>query len=131
MLNVSITLNTKAYDKYSRSGAVKGNLSDTIALIAKHIDITEYDADHSSELAHIHGTTTLTLIALSNALYSDENFNSRIKRLHTNLDLLELSTRPQAHVPTEEEITSAINAHDNSTEACTCRDDPDYCKLHA
>lgn len=134
MLNVSIRLNIRAYDKYAstRNATVKGTLGDAIKLIAEHVTIKSFDADHSTEIADIEGTTHLTLPFLSSALYSNENVASRMKRLRTDLDLLEISKRPQEHVPTEEEVELGSLRVSTDPPECTCnRSGPDYCRLHA
>lgn len=124
--NVDIWLDTSAYDKYAssrRSSGVSGTLEDAIAHIDETITIISYDAEHSTNdirqnLAHIGGTTDKRLATLTVALYSNDNVKSRIRRLKTDTDLLDLSSKPQEHVPTEEEIA----ARRISTHSYTCND---------
>jgi hypothetical protein len=132
-LSVEITLDTRPYDeKYgtSRSGnGLQGPLEAAIAHIDEQITIEALDLynghgyngnDSAANIAHIIGTTDKTLTALTVALYSNLNVRSRIKRLKTNADILQLSTRPQQHVPTESEI----RAHNELR--CTA----DKCPIH-
>lgn len=132
MLNVSIRLNIAAFNSYtsSRNTTVKGKLEDAIKLIAQHVDIVSFDADHNAELADLAGTTQLSLPMLSAALYSNENVASRMKRLRTDLDLLEISKRPQEHVPTEEEVELGALHVSTDPPECTCGTSLHYCKLH-
>lgn len=56
-----------------------------------------------------------------------------LRKCITNYDLLQLSTRPQAHVPTEQEVIAARKAkEERNTQLCDggigC--DPDYCLVH-
>jgi len=128
-LSVEITLDTRPYDeKYgtSRSGnGLQGPLEAAIAHIDEQITVEGLDLynssnDSAANIAHIVGTTDKTLTALTVALYSNLNVRSRIKRLKTNADILQLSTRPQQHVPTESEI----RAHNELR--CTA----DKCPIH-
>jgi hypothetical protein len=128
-LSVEITLDTRPYDeKYgtSRSGnGLQGPLEAAIAHIDEQITIEALDLynssnDSAANIAHIVGTTDKTLTALTVALYSNLNVRSRIKHLKTNADILQLSTRPQQHVPTESEI----RAHNELR--CTA----DKCPIH-
>lgn len=111
MLNVTIQLDTKPYDHYARGNSgPKGSVEDAIAYIDDTITISSLDANHTSSNGYganeatIVGTTYMRLAQLTAALYSNENVRSRIRKLRTDAQLINL--QEQCHVPTEEEVAA-------------------------
>lgn len=139
MLDVSITLDSRPTDSYVRTGSgIKGNLSDAIYAIEQCMTIINMVASHergdrSDNSVYIEGTTNLNVGEFMAALYTNENIQSRIKRIKTNYDVLKLSNTPQQHLPTEDEIITQrkSRAFANTTECnggIGC--DLDICPVH-
>lgn len=133
---VHITLYAAPTDQYAR-GANKreGSIQEAIAFIEEYMTVNSFEVTHDQhnqskdQLAIIKGRTDKSLAAFTAAMYSNPMITSRMKTLATNYDLAEISTRPQAHVLTEDEIKAEKRAqHMIMCNGTNC--DPDYCPVH-
>lgn len=64
-------------------------------VLEEHMTIAVMDIDSSNSKATITGNTTLSLAAFTALVYGDGTLREAIRKLRTNADPLELSSRPQ------------------------------------
>lgn len=134
---VRITLYAAPAEPYARRDAIKreGSVHEALAVIEQHMTINSFEVTHDQhnqskeQLATITGYTDLSLAFFTAAMYSNPIIASRMKTLATDYNVAMISTRPQAHVPTEDEIMAAARAqHTTMCNGSNC--DPDYCPVH-
>jgi hypothetical protein len=107
-------------------------LGKALQAIEQYITISDIDADYSNSRCVVYGTTECGAGEVMVRTMQDIG-RPMLSKCITNYDLLELSTRPQQHVPTEDEIL-AMRISRNLANTIECDGgfacNPDICPIH-
>jgi hypothetical protein len=124
MLNVELHLMLENRDQQ--------RLGKALQAVEPYITISNIEADYSNSRCVVYGTTMCGAGEIMVRTMQDIG-RPMLSKCITSYDLLELSSRPQQHVPTEDEIV-AMRMSRNLANTMRCDGgfacDPDICPVH-